>query len=55
MLLSPVFIACGIRSAARDRNVVTSKQHPGVYVLVGFGLLAMGSPVFLLGVFRFAL
>ena len=55
LLLSIIFLVYGVRSAARDRNIVTGKQHPGVYILVGFALLAMGTLVFLLGVFRLAL
>ncbi len=54
LVFSIVFLTYGVRSAARDRTLITSKRHPGVYILVGFALLAMGIPVFLLGVFRLA-
>lgn len=50
-VIPPIY---GVRNVARDRNFVTGERHPGVYILVGFALLAMGSLVFSRGVFRFA-
>lgn len=55
LLCSVIFLVYGVRSAAQSRNLITGKRHPGVYILVGFALLAMGSLVFMLGVFRLAL
>ncbi len=52
LLLSVIFLGYGIRSSVRGEKLVTGKKHPGVYILVGFALLAMGIMVFLLGVFR---
>ena len=55
LLFNAIFLVYGVRSAARDRDLVTGKRHPGVYILVGFALLAMSILVFLLGVFRLSL
>ncbi len=52
LLLSLIFLGYGLWSGAKDRNIVTGDKHAGVYVLIGFALLAMGILVFLLGVFR---
>ena len=52
LLLSVVFLTYGIRNGARNRDLITGKKHAGVYILMGFALLAMGIMVFLLGVFR---
>ena len=52
LAVSLIFLAYGIRSGARDENIVTGKNHAGVYILLGFAFLAMGILVFLLGVFR---
>ena len=49
---SLVFLAYGIRSGVRDKNIITGRNHAGVYVLVGFAFLAMGILVFLIGLFR---
>ena len=52
LTLSVIFLAYGIRNGARNSDLVTGKKHAGVYILIGFALLAMGIMVFLLGVFR---
>ncbi len=52
LVLSLIFLGYGIRSGARNKDLITGKNHAGVYILVGFALLAMGIMVFLLGVFR---
>ncbi len=51
LVLSLVFLGYGIRSGARDKNIITGKKYAGIYVLVGVALLAMGLLVFLLGIF----
>ena len=52
LLLSVICLGYGVRSGARNRHIITGKNHAGVYVLLGFAFLAMGILVFLIGVFR---
>ena len=54
LVLSLISLGYGLWSGAKDRNIITGEKHAGVYILVGFALLAMGIMVFLLGVFRSA-
>ncbi len=46
LFFSVIFLIYGVRSVAQGRNLITGKRRPGVYILVGFALLAMGTLVF---------